>query len=158
MRFVRLIRLVKLMHAFQSLYLVDVGIYDAMETTLIVTLVLVVVVYVFALFCVSFISKSDERFNYPGFTLNEDENELIENFNPYMAFGSMDRAMLTLFNIVIMAEWPEVIRPMNLKQPALIIPFAAFMWFLSFGLMNVFIGMVVDSVNGRVEKVKRGEI
>merc|ERR1711957_751113 len=108
----------------QDLYLVVIGIYDAMKSTIWVGLVLIVVVYVFAIFCVMFIGKSDERLNYPGFNLTEEKIESsIEDFNPYTAFGSMDKAMFTLFNIAILAEWPEIVRPIYMKQPVLMIAF-----------------------------------
>ena len=94
-RFFRLARVVKLVKIFKSLYQVLVGVFDAMKTTIWVALVLVVIVYIFSMFCVSFIGKSDERSNYPGFTLKEAEIDWsIETFNPYTAFGSMKRRCL----------------------------------------------------------------
>ena len=44
-----------------------------------------------------------------------------------------------------------------MKQPILIIAFATFMWFICYGLMHAIIGMIVDSVIERVDKMK-GEI
>ena len=41
-----------------------------------------------------------------------------------------------------------------MKQPFLLIPFAAFKWFISAGLINVMIGMTVDSVMERVDRMK----
>ena len=66
----------------------------------------------------------------------------------------MDKAMLTILNIAILAEWPEIVRPIFIKQPLLVVVFLAFMWFISFGLMNVIIGLIVDSVMDRVAKMK----
>ena len=41
-----------------------------------------------------------------------------------------------------------------MKQPILITAFATFMWCISYGLMHAIIGMIVDSVIERVDKMK----
>merc|ERR1719160_985144 len=53
--------------------------------------------------------------------------------------------MYTLFNIVIMAEWPEIGRPLIEKQPEMFTFFVFFIIFTTFGVMNVIIGVIVDN-------------
>ena len=76
---------------------------------------------------------------------DEEIESSIEDFNPYTVFGSMGKAMLTLFSIAILVEWPEIARPISMKQPVLM---------MSFGLINVTIGEIVDSVMARVDTIK----
>ena len=54
--------------------------------------------------------------------------------------------MLTLFNITILAEWVEVVRPVSEKQPLMVVFFVFFALFVCYGVMNVIIGMIVESV------------
>ena len=44
-------------------------------------------------------------------TIKVELDSSTESFNPYVAFGSMDKAMLIVFSIAIMAEWPSIVRP-----------------------------------------------
>ena len=59
-----------------------------------------------------------------------DDSDVIANFNPYMSFGSMGRSMLTLFNIAILAEWEEEVRPISVKQPQMMAFFIFFVLFV----------------------------
>ena len=70
---------------------------------------------------------------YPGYTSLEaemDDSDVIASFNPYMSFGSMGRSMLTLFNIAILAEWEEEVRPISVKQPQMMAFFIFFVLFV----------------------------
>ena len=49
----------------------------------------------------------------------------IEELNPYTAFGSMGKARLTVCNSAILVEWPEIVRPIVMKQPVIMIRLAA---------------------------------
>jgi len=80
---------------------------------------------------------------------------VMANFNPHIVFGSMSAAMCSLFNIAILAEWTEIVRPVFLKQPPLVFFFLAFMCFVCFGVMNVIIGMIVDSTIQHARELER---
>jgi len=147
LRLLRLVRLVRLFKQFSKLIIVMRSIKDAIEATFWVACVLVICIYVCAIFCVDFIGGAPEG-TYPGFATDPaviDEQEVMANFNPHITFGSMGAAMCSLFNIAIMAEWTEIVRPVMLKQPAMVLFFIVFMCFVCFGVMNVIIGMIVDS-------------
>ena len=83
-----------------------------------------------------------------------DDSDVIASFNPYMSFGSMGRSMLTLFNIAILAEWGEVVRPISEKQPLMMALFILFVLFVCYGVMNVIIGMIVESVTHHASELQ----
>jgi len=85
---------------------------------------------------------------YPGYTSQPDEidkMELMTEFNPYVAFGTLGNTLITLFNIAIMAQWADIMVPICLKQPEFILFFVVF-YMIMFGLMNVIVGLIVDKV------------
>lgn len=147
-RVARLGRLLRIIRHFDRLLLIMLGIMDALRATFWVGALILVSIYVCAIFCTTFIGRGKPEL-YPGYTTDDeeiDQNEVISNFNPYMSFGSMSRSMLTLFNILTGAEWAEVVRPVSLKEPQYIAFFLAFAVIVTYGVMNVIIAMVVDSV------------
>lgn len=156
LRMARLIRVLRLVKQFKRFVLIIAGVVDAIRTTLWVACVLGLAIYVCAIFCVVYIGRSGADL-YPGFTKSAEEIdafEIMENFNPFLSFGSMARSMLTLFNIAILAEWSEVIRPIAEKQPHMVVFFIMFVLFVTFGVMNVIIGMIVDNVMNNAQKMQ----
>lgn len=148
LRLLRLIRVLRLFRALKRFVLILTGIYDALKATFWVGALMLVCIYVSAIFCTTMVGRGPVQ-QYPGYTpINSeiDENEVVFNFNPYMSFGSMRRSMLTLFNIAILAEWTEIVRPVAEKQPFMLVFFILFALVVCYGVMNVIIGMIVESV------------
>jgi hypothetical protein len=151
LRVLRLMRLARLMRLFRSLnrlVIVMQSIMEAIESTVWVTIVLACCIYVASIICVMFIRDEGENL-YPGYAKEEkeiDDQEVMMNFNPYLSFGSIPKAMVTLLNVALMAEWAEVVNPVRVKQPAMMIFFMFFCVFVCFGVMQVIIGMIVNSV------------
>lgn len=158
LRLVRLVRGLRLLKHMKQLVLIVAGVRDAIRSTLWVGLLLGLVVYIFSIFCVGYIGKSRDRTDYPGYTQDRDEWDNTENmqeFNPDEAFGNMPRAMFTLFNLAIQAEWPEIVRPILIKQPHLVPVFIIYMMFVPFCVMNVIIGLIIESVMSNVSNMQR---
>lgn len=148
LRLARLGRVVRLARRVKQFVLVISGVYKALVTTFWVFLLLVFVMYVCAIFCTEYIGRGAVE-SFPGYTEvaeEIDEQEVMQNFNPFICFGSMQSSMLTLFNIAIGGEWQEIVRPMAVKQPWMAILFIIYAMLIAFGVMNVMIGIVVDSV------------
>lgn len=149
LRLMRLARIVKLVRSFKPFVLVIQGVVQAIATTVNVFVLLIFIFYVFAIFLTEHAGRVDPDL-YPGYSKSEeviDEQEVMANYNPYLCFGSMGTSMLTLFNMAIMAEWAEIVKPIAYKQgPAYIAVFLLFAMLVAFGVMNVMIGMIVDSV------------
>lgn len=113
------------------------GIFDSLKTMFWVSLLLLLILYVCAILVVELIGRADTDV-YPG----RDEDgaaidaniELVAGWNNYVYFGTVLRSMYTLFNVVIMAEWPEIGRPLIEKQPEMFIFFVFFIIFTTFGV------------------------
>lgn len=159
-RLCRLARVLRLVQTFEKLVVVINGVIDAMQSTLWVAIVLFLAIYMGAVFCVGFLGPARLRQDpglYPGYHEDSgeiDDMEMMSEFNPYVCFGSMSSAMLTLFNIAILSEWSEVVRPIMIKDPPLIVFFIFFVLFVTFGVMNVIIGMIVDNVMQSARKLQ----
>lgn len=149
LRFLRLVRIVRLVKQFKQFVLVIAGVVEAMEATFWVAGVLTLAIYVGAVFCVGFLGKKGVGQDFPGYSEDVDhidESDVMQNFNPHVSFGSVGRAMFTLFNVAILSEWTEVVRPLMVRGQWQVIFFIFFVMFVTFGIMNVIIGMIVDNV------------
>merc|ERR550514_159197 len=105
-------------------------------------MLLTLVIYVCAIFCVYTIGDHQ---GYPGRELEPEEWMGVVDFNPVQQFGTIPRAMYTLFCVVILAEWMELGRALLEYQPWMIFFFLIFIIFTTFGVMNVIIGVIVDN-------------
>merc|ERR1719359_904067 len=95
---------------------------------------------------------------YPGYDRYEVENWFhVMYFNNYEYFGNIPRAMYTLFNVVIMAEWTEMGRAIIEYQPEMFIFFLVFIVFTTFGIMNVIIGVIVDNTMEAAKAVEKDQ-
>lgn len=133
-RLVRLVRVLRVIKHVKKLVIVIRGVVDAFMTTFWTASVVFLTVYVGAIFCTEFIGRGTEKM-YPGYTEVRDEideQEIMQNFNPYLCFGSMTRSMFTLFNMAILAEWAEVVRPIKERQPLYMAFFLLFVMFTTF--------------------------
>jgi len=145
-RLFRLLRLVKLIRMFKEMTLILQGIFDAFRTMMWVALLLFVILYACSILCVAIIGK--EKYAYPQYDEDPyiiDQLEIMRDFNNFVYFGSMGRSMYTLFCMATLAEFTEIGRPVLEKQPAMLLFFFAFAIFTTFGIMNVIIGVIVDS-------------
>lgn len=156
LRLLRLARVLKLARSFKPLVLVIQGVLQAVFTTVYVFALLIFIFYVFAMFLTEHMGRQKDTSVYPGFETDIDiinQSSLMVDFNPYLYFGSMAASMFTLFNMAILAEWNEVVRPIALKQPAYVLVFLVFGLLVAFGVMNVMIGVIVDSVIAESKKI-----
>lgn len=156
LRLARLARILKLIREFRPLVLVIRGVVQTLSTTMYVFGFLCVIFYVFAIFLTDHLGKSPETDLYPGYFKDEvdiDTQEIMVNYNPYVHFGSMTYSMLTLFNMAILAEWPEIVRPIALKQPIYVPIFIAFALLVSFGVINVMTGLILDTVIAESKRI-----
>lgn len=156
LRLLRLARILKLVRNVKPLVLVIQGVLGAVSTTMYVFAMLVLIFYIFAIFLTEHLGRGDALDIYPGYAVLEeviDENAIMLNYNPHMCFGSMPRSMLTLFNMALFAEWAEVVRPVAQKQPVYVAVFIVFALLVGFGVMNVMIGVIVDSVIAESKRI-----
>eukprot|EP00746_Dinoflagellata_sp_MGD_P132067 gnl/MRDRNA2_/MRDRNA2_65794_c0_seq1.p1 gnl/MRDRNA2_/MRDRNA2_65794_c0~~gnl/MRDRNA2_/MRDRNA2_65794_c0_seq1.p1 ORF type:complete len:770 (-),score=131.39 gnl/MRDRNA2_/MRDRNA2_65794_c0_seq1:73-2382(-) len=145
-RLLRIARLARLLKVFKELWMIIRGILDSLKTMLWVSMLLLLLLYTCSIMCVDMIGKASHL--HPLYSQDPDvimDWEDNANFNPYMYFGTILRSMYTLFNIVILTEFPEIGRPIIEKQPHMFAFFLVFIIFTTFGVMNVIIGVIVDN-------------
>jgi len=148
LRLARLIRVIRILKLQKDLTMVIEGISGALISIGWITFLLTGAIYVVSIACTFMIGTVE----YPPVT----ENDLIFflTFDNKEYFGSLAKSMLTMFNIAVLTEWPEIVRPIMKRQPLLIPFLLVTMMFLTFGIMNVIIGVVVRNT----EDVRRREL
>lgn len=145
LRVLRVARLARLLRVFKELGMIMKGIFDSLRTIFWVVFLLVLVLYVCSILCVDVIGREAM---YPGFSLEKDEiteSRMILSWNNFQYFGSISRSMYTLFNIILLAEFETVGRPVFEYQPFMVIFFLIFIVYTTFGVLNVIIGVIVDN-------------
>jgi voltage-gated sodium channel len=148
LRLLRIVRVARIFKFFKELWLVLKGVLESFRTLMWVSLLLVVVLYVCAIFCTQMIGQSPPE-TYATFP----EGYIEYGFEKEFYFGSIVRSMMTLFNIVILTgEYDTVMRAIVERQPSMFLFFLAFIMFTTFGLMNVIIGVVVDNVINQAQE------
>lgn len=88
-------------------------------------------------------------FNIVG-SKEDDYNEkevLFGTSSHFTYFGTVPRTLLTLFSVLILSEWDSVARGVYEIQPWFVFFFVGFTTLTTFGLLNVLVGLVVDTVN-----------
>lgn len=157
LRLMRLARILKLVRNFKPFVLVIQGVIEAISTTCYVFALLLLILYVFAIFVTEHLGRqAGEAGIYPGYSEESpviDEQEIMANYNPHTCFGTMFFSMLTLFNMAMMAEWTEIVRPVSIKQPMYVPVFIVFALLVAFSVMNVMIGSIVDSVFSESKRI-----
>jgi voltage-gated sodium channel len=142
LRLLRVVRVARIFKFLKELWLILRGIIESFKTLVWVSLLLLVVLYICAIFCTQMIGQSNPE-TYADFP----DGYAGADFNKEQYFGGILRSMVTLFNIVIMTgDWDVVCRAIVEKQPGMFIFFLCFIMLTTFGLMNVIIGVVVDNV------------
>lgn len=127
LRIMRILRVVKVMKAVPDLVIVLEGLARSMQALFWVILLMTFLIYVFAIILV--VALDDSLF----------PDEHAEKFS------DIGHAMMTLTDMAILDEWGDIVRPVMDHQPILLPLFFFFLIVTSFGMMNVMIGVIVDS-------------
>jgi len=82
----------------------------------------------------------------------------VKEWNNYQYFGTISRAMFSLFNMILLSEWNTHVRPAwETHWPALI-AFILLVVVTTFGLLNVIIGVIVERTNLAMSQVREDEL
>jgi len=111
-------------------------------------------IYICAIFTTLVIGKNDKLYDQYFLDSGGWDHEVY--------FRTVPRSMFTLFQIVTFESWSErIVRHVMQKQPGMVIFFVIFMAICSFGLLNIVVGVVVESTLATSEKddtkVKRAQ-
>ena len=135
LRILRVVRFFRLVRAFDQLWLIVSGLMSALQTVVWVMLFLGILIYMCAIFTTSQIGSE-----------------------PY--FGSVVGSMVSLWQVVALDSWADsIVRPLIVEAPLLVLFFVPFVFFTTFGIFNVILGIVVEntvrSANSQSEKQSR---
>eukprot|EP00747_Dinoflagellata_sp_TGD_P072445 gnl/TRDRNA2_/TRDRNA2_157485_c2_seq1.p1 gnl/TRDRNA2_/TRDRNA2_157485_c2~~gnl/TRDRNA2_/TRDRNA2_157485_c2_seq1.p1 ORF type:complete len:682 (-),score=122.31 gnl/TRDRNA2_/TRDRNA2_157485_c2_seq1:81-2126(-) len=145
-RLMRLTRVMKVLKLNHELLVIVEGFAASLRSMVWITIVLLVVLYAASVFCVQIIGNSELPY--------------IEEtgFDTELFFGHIHSSMISLFGVLLLAEWATVVRPMWELQPQMVLFFVFFVIVTSFGLMNVIIGIISESTAEVAEKKKADEL
>lgn len=150
LRLVRLARLLRLFRIFKELTLIVAGFVDSVRTLFWAVVFLLIVVYIFAIFARQIIGSAVVCTDGQDPCDEEDPaSEAFYAFNPEIGdqmslFGSVDKSMLTLFVCLTEGCGIDIIHPIVLKTPILITFWAIFVFFTTFGLLNLIVGIFCE--------------
>lgn len=136
-RLLRLVRLVRLFRIFKELWLVANGLINAMKTLLWVCIMILIVCYIGGIFTTLQIGHNDEVYN-------QYFRETGWDHESY--FATVPRSLFTLFQMVTLDQWAESIaRHVVKNQPAMLFFFVILISVVTFGLLNIIVGVVVEN-------------
>ena len=145
LRLLRLLRMLKLLRVVPQFRIVFDGIAHAMQSMFWVVLLGLLVMYMVSVACVVMIGRRDS--GYPNFE-DATENIVAEasaEFNNYQYFGSVARSMMSIFNLIVLAELDSIIRPIWEVQAFTAITIICFIFISTFGFLNILVGMIMDT-------------
>merc|ERR1719265_2489515 len=129
LRLVRVVRAVRLMPQFKVLWTLIGGLLDSFNTLFWTFVMIVSVLWTFAIFGVYWIGRAEEFEGDP---------------EAYMLFGDVVKTLLTLFQIVTLDSWTAVARPL-MKKSGVIVPFFLIVIaVVTFVLMNLITAVIVE--------------
>ena len=130
-------RLVRLLMVFKELWSVITGLVEAVKTLAWISVFLVFVLYIAAVFVTVQIGQNPETY--------ESYRHISGGWDYREYFGSVGKSMFTLFQIVTLDDWSDgVVRHVMSNQPLMSVFFIIFIAFTSFGLMNVVVAIIVE--------------
>lgn len=165
LRLCRLIRLIRIFSIFKELAIIAQSFAAGARTLLWGGAFVGVVVYVFGIFAVDFFgrasdctdarmlkakSKTGRPDEYGESVQSADNCQDTYDFgttgNQFTLFGSLDRAMLTLYICVTDGCGSDIVYKMVYKTPWVMAFWYSFVFITSFGLVNVMVGLFCENV------------
>jgi len=157
-RLLRLVRIAKLLKVFPAFRCILESMHASFITISWFIVFLGIVIYVVAIACV--IIFGSRATGYPGYS--DDAGLLtateLDDFNNYKYFGTVWRATLTLFNLTLLSEVSNILRPVNAHQPWAIIFFALFILIMTLCILNSIVGVVVQKTVDAILQHEQNDI
>lgn len=130
-------RLIRVLIVFKDVWVVVSGFLEAIKVLFWVSIFIVYVLYVGAVFVTIEIGQN------PG--IYEPYKYISGGWDYQAYFGSIGRSMLTLFQIMTLDDWSDgIARHVITNQPWMALFFVLFVLLTSFGLMHLVIGIIVE--------------
>lgn len=126
-RLLRVLRIIRLFRFFKELTLLAQGILGALQAMSWAALLIIVILYVSAVLMTN--------------TLGRISDSEIRQW-----FGSLGSSFFTLFQLMTLEDWPEVVRSSMHHESFVWLFFVPFMMFTNFAMLNVITAVVVEKV------------
>lgn len=123
LRALRVLRVLRLVSAFPQLRRVVQGLLSAIPSLGSITAILVVLLYVFAVIAAKLFGA-----DYPQW------------------FGGLHRSLFTLFQVMTLEGWPDIVRAVSATHPYAWVFFVIYILLATFTVLNFFIAVIVDAM------------
>mmetsp|Transcript_27455 Transcript_27455/g.60070 ORF Transcript_27455/g.60070 Transcript_27455/m.60070 type:complete len:581 (+) Transcript_27455:47-1789(+) len=144
-RLMRLLRLIRLFKIFKELWLVASGLLHSMKTLLWICLLMFMICYMFAVLTTHVVGHNNELYD-PYF---------LESYgwDHEVYFKTVMRSILAFTQILTLDDWSDgIVRHVVGRQPWMLPVFLLFIALTSFGILNIIIGVVVESTITTAER------
>ena len=141
LRLLRVFRSVKLIRYYPDLWLLVNGLGQSMRAIGWVMMLLFLSIYVSALFISAQVRDNGY---YMGENGQPHPDPMRANIHEW--FGDVPNAMLTLFQVVTLEAWPDIVRCMMRENAGYAVFFVLFIITTNFTVMNLFIGVLVEYI------------
>jgi hypothetical protein len=146
LRLTRIIRAVKIVAGSRQIIMVVEGLWASLESMLSIGVLLLFAIFVLAIVSTEMIGRADVADPPP-------DQQLYEEFDRQLMFGTVMRSSFTLFSLMLLQEW-VVLRVIWETQSWLMPFFLVFLSLSTLGVMNVIIGVIVDRTSIASQKIK----
>lgn len=126
-RILRTLRLFRVLRCKRELVIIAEGLMSSLKSMVWVAVLLALLIYAFGIFAVTVFGEATETIGWD---------------TPF--FDTLPRACLTLFNIAISAEWPEIVRPVLETYPLGVLFFVFYVFVATLGILNLIIGTIAE--------------
>ena len=129
LRALRVFRALRLLSALPQMRLVTEAMLHTLPSLLGVAILLFIFYYVYAVLCVNLFAA-----DFP------------------QLFGSLQSSFLTLFQLMIMDDFGNLVRPIVKRFAWAWVVFVSFVLIVGFVVLNLVVGIIVESINGIKER------
>lgn len=137
LRLARLIRCIRMIPFFRELWILVKGVLDSFSLLVWSWVIIGTVHFMFAVIVLELVAKSE--------TFDPELNETELNGKVDDLFGSVPRAMFSLFQIMTFDSWSGILRPMAKEMPSIMLIFGLFMGVAGIVLFNLMTAVVVKN-------------
>lgn len=147
LRVARVARVVRLLRFFKKLWLLIIGVVDAMRTLVWALVLITIVIFIFGMFMARALGQT-----------HGSEDEYINEL-----FGNLPKSMFTLFQVMTLEGWPTIVRTAIKVEPWIWCIFLLFLMLTTFSIMNVIVAVIVESTleqadDHKSDALKRHEV
>lgn len=142
LRLIRIFRLIRVIEIKKDLVVLVEGLWASIKSLGWLSLLLIVVIYTGALF----VKGAVDSHPYDPTVLDTKAR-----------FGTTFKAMMTVFNMCIVADWTDIIWPIYNNQPHVFIFILALLTIVTFGILNLVIGVIAERTMAKTQEVMEEE-